>query len=132
MSCIELPNSRLQRLISLILRGGVIAAALTGVLGGMIFLLSHGRQPVSFKTFHDAQPQFASPRVIVQNALALQAGNEDGRGQAIAQLGILVLLFTPVIRVAFSILGFALERDRAYVVITAIVLMTLGWSLSLR
>jgi uncharacterized membrane protein len=36
-----------------------------------------------------------------------------------------LLLATPVIRVAFSIIGFAIERDRTYVAITSVVLATL-------
>jgi uncharacterized membrane protein len=47
----------------------------------------------------------------------------------VIQLGILVLIATPVARVLFSMLGFALERDWMYVVITAIVLALLLYSL---
>jgi uncharacterized membrane protein len=42
---------------------------------------------------------------------------------------VLLLVATPVARVAFSIVGFALERDRLYVVITTIVLAILLYSL---
>jgi uncharacterized membrane protein len=41
------------------------------------------------------------------------------------QIGILLLIATPILRVAFSLIGFALERDRKYVMITAIVLTLL-------
>lgn len=44
---------------------------------------------------------------------------------AITQLGLLVLIATPVVRVAFSVVGFALERDRLYVAITLAVLAVL-------
>jgi uncharacterized membrane protein len=44
---------------------------------------------------------------------------------AVSQLGLLVLLATPVARVAASVVGFALERDRLYVVITLAVLTVL-------
>ncbi len=47
------------------------------------------------------------------------------RPQAIAQLGLLVLLATPIVRVLTSLIAFALERDRLYVVLTAIVLAIL-------
>lgn len=46
-----------------------------------------------------------------------------------AQLGLVVLLATPVARVATSVLAFALERDRLYTVITLIVLAVLLTSL---
>ena len=58
----------------------------------------------------------------MRNAVAL-----NGRG--IIQLGLLFLIATPVARVIFSILGFAAERDRMYVVFTVIVLAVLLFSL---
>ena len=47
------------------------------------------------------------------------------RPQAIGQLGLLVLVATPIVRVLTSLVAFALERDRLYVVLTAIVLAIL-------
>jgi uncharacterized membrane protein len=55
----------------------------------------------------------------------LAAGIVHGNGQALIILGLLLLIMTPVLRVALSILGFALERDRAFVVITTVVLLLL-------
>ena len=48
---------------------------------------------------------------------------------AIAQAGLLLLVATPVFRVAVSLVAFALERDRLYVAITAAVLALLLLSL---
>jgi uncharacterized membrane protein len=45
------------------------------------------------------------------------------------QLGIILLIATPVLRVAVSLVGFALERDRVYVAITGLVLAILLYSL---
>jgi uncharacterized membrane protein len=45
------------------------------------------------------------------------------------QLGLLLLIATPVARVAVAIVGFALERDRLYTVISLIVLLILLASL---
>jgi uncharacterized membrane protein len=42
---------------------------------------------------------------------------------------LLFLIATPIVRVAFSIVGFAMERDRMYVVFTLIVLAILLYSL---
>jgi len=44
---------------------------------------------------------------------------------AIAQLGLVTLLATPVARVAASVVGFALEGDRLYAAITTAVLLIL-------
>ncbi len=59
---------------------------------------------------------------ILRDALAL-------RGRGIIQLGLLVLIATPVARVGFSIFGFAEEHDRMYVVVGSIVLLVLAYSL---
>ena len=45
------------------------------------------------------------------------------------QLGLVLLIATPVARVAFSVVAYALQRDRAYVAITLIVLAVLLFSL---
>ena len=50
-------------------------------------------------------------------------------GRAIIQLGLLLLIATPVARVLFSAIAFAIERDYMYVVITLIVLAILLYSL---
>ena len=46
----------------------------------------------------------------------------DFDGAAIIQFGVLVLIATPIIRVAFSAFSFLIEKDYLYVVITLIVL----------
>jgi len=60
---------------------------------------------------------------IVRDALAL-------RGRGIIQLGLLLLIATPVARVAFSVAAFAIQRDRLYVVVTLMVLAILLYSLT--
>jgi uncharacterized membrane protein len=57
------------------------------------------------------------------------AGAVALRARSIIQLGLLILIATPIARVAFSFIGFALERDRSYLFITAIVLTILLYSL---
>jgi uncharacterized membrane protein len=59
---------------------------------------------------------------IVKDALAF-------RGRGLIQLGLLLLIATPLARVAFSVLAFAIQRDRLYVVVTLIVLAVLIYSL---
>ena len=45
--------------------------------------------------------------------------------KALMQLGLMILVATPLARVAFSVVGFALERDRLYVALTLAVLALL-------
>ena len=53
------------------------------------------------------------------------------RGEAIVTLGLLVLIATPVMRVAVSVVAFIQHRDRTYALITAAVLCLLLLSLVL-
>ncbi len=49
--------------------------------------------------------------------------------RGLIQLGVRLLIATPVARVVFSIIAFALQRDRTYIVVTLIVLGVLFYSL---
>lgn len=46
-------------------------------------------------------------------------------GQAVIVAGLLLLIATPLMRVAVSVVAFGMERDRAYVAISATVLILL-------
>lgn len=125
----DIKDVQLQRMIGFTLRSGVLVAILIGLFGGTIFFQAHRADKVAFHIFVGTKSLYASPSRTVQQALHPQVRDKENRGLAIAQVGIICLLLTPVIRVVFSLIGFALERDTAYVCITAIVLMTLTISL---
>jgi uncharacterized membrane protein len=72
--------------------------------------------------FHREPDNLTSTTAILHGALGMS-------GRAIIQLGLLLLIATPVARVLFSAIAFALERDYLYVLITLIVLGILLYSL---
>jgi uncharacterized membrane protein len=120
---IRVSDHEVQQAIGGLLRAGVVVAAVVTALGGALLLFQYGGEPVALSTFH-GQPAFLmSIGGIVHAALTLN-------GAAIAQLGLLLLIATPVARVAFTLAAFALQRDRTYVVITAIVLSLLVYALA--
>ncbi|HEV8446530.1 MAG TPA: DUF1634 domain-containing protein [Gemmatimonadaceae bacterium] len=112
-----------QQAIGGLLRLGVIVAAAVTALGGALLLIQHGGDPVAHRTFRGEPPALESIVSIVRGALTFN-------GEAIAQLGLLLLIATPVARVAFTLVAFALQRDRKYVVITSIVLSLLVYALA--
>ena len=77
---------------------------------------------MSYRSFTGAPEQLRTVHGIVRSA-------SSGQARSIMQLGLLLLIATPVARVVFSILAFALEGDRMYVVFTLIVLAVLLYSL---
>ena len=116
-------DRRLEVILSVLLRTGVLIAATVVLAGGVCFLSRHGHEQPEYQAFHGT-PQIYSTVTGVIHA----AGPSNC--EAVIQLGLLLLILTPVARVAFSLAGFALERDRTYIALTAVVLAILIYSLS--
>jgi uncharacterized membrane protein len=118
----EWSDRRVESIVGNLLRVGVIVSASVVLTGGMIFLVRHGTQPAHYRVFLGEPSDLRRLRGIVHGAIAL-------RGRAIIQLGLLLLIATPIARVAFAMFGFAEEKDRMYVLFTGIVLAVLLYSL---
>jgi uncharacterized membrane protein len=116
-------DERVELVMGNLLRLGVTAAATIVLLGGAAYLFHHGRDPVTYGTFQGEPADLTHVGGIVRDALALTP-------RGLMQLGLLVLIATPVARVVLALLAFALQRDRLYVVVTAIVLAILLFSLA--
>ena len=122
MSAKSWDDQRIEVIIGTLLRTGVILAAAVVLIGGMLYPVRHGHEVPNYTTFHGEPEGLKSVSDIVHGAL--------GRGaSAIIQLGLLLLIATPVARVIFSAIAFAIEHDYMYVVITLIVLGVLLYSL---
>lgn len=115
-------DQRIENILANLLRSGVLLSALVVLIGGVIYLIRHGHSPVDFRVFRGESADLRSVRGTIRDALEL-------RGQGIIQLGLLLLIATPVARVAFSIFGFTEERDGMYLVFTFIVFSVLLYSL---
>ena len=116
-------QERLQSMVAFVLRLGVNLAAAIVILGGLVFLRRHGHELPHYAAFRGEPTDLRTIGGIVRDAAAL-----SGRG--LIQLGLLVLVATPVARVALSLVVFAAQRDRTYVVVTLIVLALLLLSLT--
>ncbi len=108
--------------IGRLLRIGVLVAAVVTLIGGGIFLARHGATPADFARFHGAPDALRSLTGIVRGVAA-------GRSAALVQLGLVLLILTPMARVALSLGTFLVRRDRTYVVLTTIVLAVLVYGL---
>ena len=113
---------KLEQIIGALLRAGVILSAIVVFAGGVLYLVRHGSERPDYRTFHEPPAQLRSVNGTVHEALKWQS---DG----IMQLGLLLLILTPIARVVFSAVGFAMEGDRLYVGITLLVLAVLIVSL---
>ena len=116
-------DERLERIISVVLRTGVVISAVIVLLGGAGYLVLHGSESANYHVFLGAPAEYRSARAIIR-----ASGPSNFR--AVIQFGLLLLIATPIARVAFSLVGFAMERDRTYVAITSVVLAVLLYSLA--
>ncbi|HJT76761.1 MAG TPA: DUF1634 domain-containing protein [Gemmataceae bacterium] len=111
-----------EQLIGNLLRYGVLTAALLTAAGGVVYLVRHGHETADRRVFQGEPADLRAPSGIVHDALT-------GRGRGLIQLGLLLLIATPVARVLFSVFAFFRQRDFAYVLITLVVLVLLLYSL---
>jgi uncharacterized membrane protein len=116
-------DRRMQLAIGVLLRVGVLVAAAIVVAGLVVWLAGAARADALFGVFHGVAPGLTGIAGIVRDAARL-------RGAAIIQVGLVVLILTPVARVALSAVAFALERDRLYVALTLVVLAILLFGLT--
>ena len=121
----EWTDRRVEYVIGNLLRAGVLLSALIVLSGAAIYLTRHRNDSSDYRVFHGEPTDLRHIRGILRDSMSLH-------GRGIIQLGLLFLIATPIARVAFSIFGFAQEKDWMYVGFTIIVLMillySLGWS----
>lgn len=116
-------DARVQAIVGNLLRIGVIAAASVVLLGAAVYLVRHGTSSPDYGVFRGEPEALRHLRGIVGAVLAF-------RGRGLIQLGLVLLIATPVARVAFSVFAFAMQRDWMYVGITLIVLAALLFGLT--
>ena len=119
----EWTDQTVEELIGTLLRVGVTLAAAVVLFGASVYLIRHGRAAPQFHVFKGEPTDLRTISGIVKDALTFQ-------GRGLIQLGLLLLIATPIARVAFSAAAFAIQRDRLYVVVTLIVLAVLIYSLT--
>jgi uncharacterized membrane protein len=115
-------DQKLENIVGNLLRTGVSLAAVVVFIGGIIYLKRHGHEPANYHVFQGEPTDLKTVPGIIRSAMGLH-------GRGIIQFGLLLLIATPVFRVALSIWGFAAEKDHMYTLFTIIVLIVLLYSL---
>ncbi len=115
-------DDRLRLIMGTLLRVGVLTAASVVVLGGVLFFFQHPGEIIDYTTFKGEPTRLRRINVIIREAF-------NFKSRAVIQLGILLLIVTPLARVLFSWFGFILEKDWVYMLITFIVMSILCFSL---
>jgi uncharacterized membrane protein len=118
-----LNDQEMDIIIATILRTGVILSALMVLAGGLLYLSQFGLTQPDYKMFR-GEP--ADLRTIA----GIWGDFKSLRPEGIIQMGLLILIATPICRVTFAFVAFAWQRDRVYMGITLIVLGVLLFSLT--
>ena len=114
-------DKQVEAFIGQVLRAGVLLSSAVTLVGLSLYLARHAWHTPNYHSFH-AQMGQIHLKELIPDVL-------HGQAIAIIQLGILLLIATPVARVAFLVGAFALEKDRMYVAVSALVLAVLIYSI---
>ena len=117
-------DRRLTAILGNLLRAGVLISAAVVLCGAAIYLSRHAHERADYHAFQSEPSEYRTITGVIQSVI-----HDHGRGRGLIQLGLLLLIATPIVRVAFSIVGFAIERDHLYVGFTVVVLVILLYSL---
>jgi uncharacterized membrane protein len=113
----------LEQRLGTLLRAGVLLSAAVTLVGGIMYLVVHGGDITHYHVFSGERAELRTVGGTVKGVIR-------GDSAAIIQLGVLLLIATPVARVFMSVIGFMKERDWLYVGCSLIVLAILVFSLS--
>jgi uncharacterized membrane protein len=111
-------DADLEQVIGELLRYGVLASSLVVLTGGIVYLVRHGGQYPQYHAFRGEPEKMRNP-VLMWEAIW------RGEGRPLIQLGLLILVATPIARILFSFVGYLLEKDYLYAVLTVIVLLVI-------
>lgn len=111
-----------EQLVGRILIIGVVTASTVVLIGGILYLNQHGQLAVpDYRVFKGEGTDYTTFSGIFKGAFQLSTTE-------IIQMGVLVLIATPILRVICSLFAFVLERDKMYIFITLIVLCIMMFS----
>ena len=112
----------IESVMGTLLITGVIISGVVVLFGGVCYLYQMGTSLPHYKTFRGGLSGLRSVKQIL-------AGVTHFDSLAIIQLGLVLLIATPIARVIFSVIGFFFEKDYLYVIISLLVLVIIGFSI---
>jgi uncharacterized membrane protein len=119
---IKISDVDIESVMGRLLITGVIISGALILVGGIYYLAEKGFSIPQYKTFIGEPSHLRSVKQIIRGVVHLNS-------LSIIQLGVLLLIATPVSRVIFSVIGFFFEKDYLYVIISLIVLIIIAYSI---
>ena len=113
---------QIDQVIGRVLQVGVLAAAIVTVIAGVLYLRQHGGEATHYETFRGVPATLSSLSGILHGVVT-------GQRAAMVQMGLVLLILTPIARVALTLGAFVVQKDRLYVLLTTIVFAVLVYGL---
>jgi len=113
----------LELSIARMLLTGIVISTVVVLVGVLIELFKPTLAPPDYRHFHAIDQSLRSLPGIIKTAFQL-------RPDGVMQLGLVILIATPIARVVFCVIGFARQHDRLYVAVSSTVLVILIYSIS--
>lgn len=111
----KIQDTDLEMVIGQLLRYGVLISSIVVAAGGLVYLYRHGSEVPLYRQFKGEPSKMKEIVPLWQAVLR-------GEGRPLIQLGLMILIATPIARILFSVFGYLMEKDYLYTVITAVVL----------
>jgi len=115
-------DHQVDQVIGRLLQIGVLIAAVVTAVGGALYLAHHGAVVPDFHAFNGTPTMLRSVTGIAHGVAA-------GQSAALVQLGLVLLILTPMARVALTLGAFLIQKDRLYVLLTTVVLAVLVYGM---
>ena len=109
-------------LISQLIISIIFVSSLLVLIGGTLYLIHHGHDTVSFQKFQGEPVTYTSFMGICKAALSLSA-------RGLIELGLLFMVMGQAIRVLLTLILFALEKDKIFILISLFILIIMIYSL---
>jgi uncharacterized membrane protein len=111
----KLNDRDIEKTMGNLLRIGVVSSAIIVAIGAIFYFSQHGDDLANYRKFIGEPKRFVELRSVWTAAF-------QGRGRSIIQLGLFILIATPIARIVFSVIGYVFEKDYLYLVLTLAVL----------
>jgi uncharacterized membrane protein len=115
-------EEKMETQMGSILRIGVLTSCLIMFAGAVLYLLGHGGERESYASFQGEPASLRSISGVLREARL-------GGARGIIQVGVLAMIATPVMRVAFAVFGFARQKQWRFTLISLTVLGLLAFGL---
>jgi uncharacterized membrane protein len=115
-------DKRLEISIARMLRIGILMSATVVSTGGLLYLRNASSPRPDYSHFRAAQPSLRTVADILHGVSRIDP-------ESVIQLGILILIATPIMRVGLCIVGFGRQGDKLYIAISTSVFIILMYSL---